>query len=170
MRTVMEATPTPVTSALALLLRQLRPQRARRLSSREVRMELASATLLGLAVAGLAIGFGARHTLPALDVVLLIGLVAACSQVRLYVGGGYGVPTQLALVPILFLLPPAAAPAMMAAGFACAAAVDIARGRAHPDRALPAIGDAWHAVGPAIVFGLAGSPSPDAGHWLLMVP
>ncbi len=167
----MEAATVTTGSALSRLLEQLRPQRTRRLSSREVRMEVASAALMALAVAGLALAFGGAHRSPhAVDVALLVAYAAACSQVRLYIGGGYAPPTLLALVPMLYLLPPAAVPVAMAAGLMAAAAVDVLRGCAHPDRLLPAIGDAWFAVGAALVFGLAGSPTPAPEHWVFMVP
>src|SRR3954468_23341379 len=96
--------PAP-TSPVERLLERLRPHRARRLSPREVRMEIASAALLGLASLAIAVVFHGTHTPSALDVSLLIMLTASLSRVKLYVGGGFGMPTQFALLPMLYLLP-----------------------------------------------------------------
>ena len=75
-------------------------------------------------------------------------LLALASRVRLYLGAGSAMPTQLVLVPMLFLLPPATVPACVAAR-AGRRRLDRrrARGRAHPERMLTGTADAWHAVG-----------------------
>ena len=39
------------------------------------------------------------------------------------------------------------------------------RRRRHPQRALISFGDAWHAVGPAVVLLAAGSPDASLEHW-----
>ena len=74
---------------------------------------------------------------------------------HLYLGAGSAVPTQLVLVPMLFLLPPAVVPACVALALVAADAVD------RPQRILASLGDAWHAVGPALVFALFGAPEPE---------
>ena len=78
----------------------------------------------------------------------LIASMAIASRVRLYIGAGSAVPTQLVLVPMLFLLPPAAVPACVAAGLVAAELFDILRRQAHPERVLTSTADAWYAVGP----------------------
>jgi diguanylate cyclase (GGDEF)-like protein len=156
------------------LLARLRPRPVRPLSRRELVMEAVSSGLLVVVVAAMALGFGSAHasghTPSPLDVAGLILLHAALSHVRLYIGGGYGVPTVLALVPMLFVLPPAAVPAAVAAGGLVATGLDLLRGRARADRLLVAVGDAWRAVGPALVFAVAGAPGPTTAHWMVLVP
>jgi HD-GYP domain-containing protein (c-di-GMP phosphodiesterase class II) len=46
---------------------------------------------------------------------------------------------------------------------------EYARGDRHPTRALAAIGDSWHAIGPVAVLAAAGVDSPDLGEWPLLL-
>jgi diguanylate cyclase (GGDEF)-like protein len=93
---------------------------------------------------------------PLLAAALAVSLAIA-SRVRLHAGAGSAAPTQLVLVPMLFLLPPAAVPACVACGLAFA-------------RRQEGLADGWKSVGPALVFAAAGSPdaAPDAWAVLLL--
>ena len=93
-----------------------------------------------------------------IDVALaLVACHAVASRVRLYVGAGYAMPTQLVLVPMLFLLPASSVPLWVACGLVLAGL-----GRhAHPERMLSSVGDAWHAVGPSLVIVAAGEPAAN---------
>src|SRR4051812_48206914 len=147
------------------LLESWRPHRPRRLTARELRVEAVTAmTLLLVALAMVALLASARE----LDLPVALALVAAhaiASRVRLYVGAGYAMPTQLVLVPMLFLLPAASVPLWVVAGLLLASLVDEVGGRAHPERTLSSIADAWHAVGPAIVRVAAGEPAAGVAAW-----
>src|SRR5205085_5902572 len=58
------------------------------------------------------------------------------------------------------------------AGFVLAKIPEARAGRVHPDRLIVAIGDAWFAVGPALVFAIAHESSPawdDGALYLLAV-
>lgn len=81
---------------------------------------------------------------------------ALASRVEFSVGAGSMVASQLVLVPMLFLLSPAQIPVAVAAGLALGALLDRFAGRAPLSRALYVGGDAWHAVGPAVVVALTG--------------
>src|SRR6185503_2933872 len=70
----------------------------------------------------------------------------------------YVFPSQLVLVPMLVLLPPASVPVLVAAGLVLARLTDLVRRRGSALRLLFAIPDAWHALGPALVLVLAGAP------------
>jgi diguanylate cyclase (GGDEF)-like protein len=99
-----------------------------------------------------------------LDVPVALGLIAGlavASRVRLYLGAGYAMPTQLLLVPMLYLLPVPLVPACVALGLALGAAV----GRPHPERLVVSVGDAWHSVGSTAVFLIAGEPAARLGDW-----
>ena len=61
---------------------------------------------------------------------------------------------------MLFLLPVALVPLCVALGFLLCAALDLARGRVHGERALLEVFSAWHALGPALVLAVAGEPAP----------
>jgi diguanylate cyclase (GGDEF)-like protein len=102
----------------------------------------------------------------ALDVPLALALVlcfAAAARVRLYVGAGYTVPTQLVLVVMLFLLPVSSVPIWVGCGMALSALYDVVLRREHPEWILTGIANGAHALGPAIVLALAGEPAAELG-------
>jgi putative nucleotidyltransferase with HDIG domain len=99
---------------------------------------------------------------------LALGLVAAyalSSRVRFYVGANYTVPTQIVLVPMLFLLPTPLVPALVALAQLVGVLPDISTRRVHPERALHAVGDSWYALAPAVILTLTGATPFDAGLW-----
>ena len=152
------------------LLQAWRPYDARRLTRRELRVEtLAAAAFVAVAAILPLVFEPVRDFDPVLAATLIVSLALA-SRVHLYVGAGSAVPTQLVLVPMLFLLPPAAVPACAALGLLLAGAVDIARRREHPERLIAGVADSWNAVGPALVFAAAGGPAaaPEAWDTLLL--
>ena len=93
-------------------------------------------------------------------VVLLLVAYAASFCLVFEVGTGLAVPTQLILVPMLFVLPVGWVPLVVAGGILLGNAWWWVRGKVHLERvALPVVG-AWHAVGPALVLGLWGERGP----------
>src|SRR4051794_12524524 len=100
----------------------------------------------------------------------LIPLYAIACRVRFYVGAGYTIPTQLVLMPMLFAFSPGLVPLAVIVGATLGRLPDVLAGRAHPDRLLLAPANAWHALGPALVFA-ATDPGPpnwgDAGIYFL---
>jgi len=117
---------------------------------------VAAATLL-LAVAGGPVPVG-----------MALGLVAGLailSRVEVALGSGFAVPTELAFVPMLFLLPPAAAPLLVAAALVLGRAVDAATGRRHLERVVSGLSDSWFSVAPALVFAAAGVDGVRAADW-----
>ncbi|MEA2330168.1 MAG: hypothetical protein QOH58_306 [Thermoleophilaceae bacterium] len=99
--------------------------------------------------------------------VALVGAYALASHIRFDVGAGFTVPTQLALVPMLLLLPPSTVPLLVLAGNLLSELPEYVRGTRHPQRALVAFGNSWHAVGPALVLMAAGDPTLGLEHWPL---
>ncbi len=142
------------------LLEESWEDRARRASRRELRSESLAAAAFALAAVSLLVVAGAPGFDPLAAGVLVAGY-AVVSRIEFPVGAGYVVPSQLVLVPMLVLLPPATVPALAAAGLFCGALLDLALRRGHPERLLFSLPDAWHAVGAALVFVAAGSPGPD---------
>ena len=103
---------------------------------------------------------------------VLAGLVAAyvlAYRLDFEVGTGSGVPTQLVLVPMLFLVPLGLVPLLVVAGITASNAVDSVRSAIHPERAALRLLDAWHSVGPVLVLGLAGEAAPSLADWPLYV-
>ena len=88
----------------------------------------------------------------------LILVYAFVSKIEFEIGTGSAVPTQLVLVPMLFVLPAALVPLCVAAGFLIAAVVDHARGRMDLRRAPTLLTSSWHSLGPAVVLAVFARP------------
>jgi len=149
-------------SAVERLLRRARPHRSRRLSRRELAVEGAAATAFIAAAAALALlATGERPFSPS-SAVVLVACYAVAARVRLYLGAGFGMPSQLVLVPMLFLLPASIVPAAVACALAAGAVTDVGLGRERAERVLTAVNDAWYAFGGALVLLAAGEPPAGA--------
>ena len=90
-------------------------------------------------------------------------------EVEFDLGSGYCVPTQVVLVPMLFALPAAWVPLMIAVALVVGRAGSFARGERHPGRAIAGLVDSWFAVGPAAVFAFGGLATPSWSDWPLLV-
>ena len=149
------------------LLEQSRERVERGLDARERRGEaVAAAAFLVAAIAVAALVPWQRP----LDLPLALTLIASyalASRIKFELGPCYTNPTQLLLVPMLFLLPSAVVPLAVAAGNLLGEAPDYLTGRRHPGRALVAVADSWYAIGPALVLGIAGAGAPDLAEWPL---
>ena len=115
-------------------------------------MEIAVAALF--LVTALTMLTGASGWDEPLSAVLLTITYALVDRVSFQLGPGFVSPTQLVFVPMLFLLPPQAVPALVAAGAIVSVAPEVVARRAHPERVIVAVADSWYAVGPAAVFAL----------------
>ncbi len=145
-------------SATERLLERSWEARERGASQRELIVD-ATAGALFVAVASAVLVLGGGLTgVRSSTAILLIAIYALVGRIEFPVGAGYVVPTQLILVPMLLILPPAVVPLAVGAGMLLGNTVDWALGRQVPRRVLSAVPDAWHAIGPAVVLVLAGSP------------
>jgi HD-GYP domain-containing protein (c-di-GMP phosphodiesterase class II) len=147
-------------------------QRARR--NRPLgRGERLSAALLGGAFAAVAVPlaiFLPSDRSPSLLVyVALIGSYIAAFRLDFEVGTGFSVPTQLLLVPMLFILPLGQVPLSVAGAIVLANLVDGARKLRHVERTLAQAGNAWHVVGPVAVLAAAGATTPRLHDWPIYV-
>ncbi|MGZ6720700.1 MAG: bifunctional diguanylate cyclase/phosphohydrolase [Solirubrobacteraceae bacterium] len=147
-------------SATERLLESSWAQRERRASRRELAVDATAAVLFAAAAGALALAGDTTGLRPGLAA-LLIAVYAVVARIEFPVGAGYVVPTQLILVPMLLMLPPAFVPVAVGIGLVLAATIDWSLGRVPPRRVLSAVPDAWHAIGPALVLVLAGSPFID---------
>jgi HD-GYP domain-containing protein (c-di-GMP phosphodiesterase class II) len=139
------------------------------LAARESLAGIGSALAFLLAAASISVLLaGDRHPSPFLVGALLVAYALA-SRIEFEVGTGSAIPTQLVFVPMLFLLPAGLVPLCVAAGLVLGNGPDYARGRAHPERALGLVASSWHAIGPALVLGLAGEPAPSWSSWPLFL-
>jgi putative nucleotidyltransferase with HDIG domain len=152
--------------------RVIEEQRARRLSRLATRDRAALVFSLGifLAVAGLLAVLLPSHRSPSVvTVALLLVAYAVAFRLDFEVGSGSAVPTQLILVPMLFVLPTGMVPLGVAAGILLGSGLEYARGTIHVERVFLRLSDSWHAVGPALVLGLAGESQPDLRRWPVYV-
>jgi HD-GYP domain-containing protein (c-di-GMP phosphodiesterase class II) len=108
------------------------------------------------------------HRSPGIAAVLvLIAAYAASFRLDFEIGSGSAVPTQLMLVPMLFVLPAGFVPLAVAAGIVLGSLDEYLRGSLHLGRVVLRVVNAWHAVGPALVLGLAVERGPRLSDWPL---
>lgn len=142
-----------------------RPARAEPPSWHEYRAELAVGLPFLVAAVALALLGDSGQTLEVGPAIVLVVAYGVLSRVRFHAGVGHTVPTQLAFVPMLFILPTQLVPLLVLLGMVVGNLPDYARGALHPGRALMLPGDAWHAIGPAVVLLAAGATTPAWGDW-----
>lgn len=133
--------------------------RSRLVARRELLAEGLGAALF--LVLGAVLWAGSAAHPPSGIAVLLVGLLAGLSRIRFPVGVGYVAPTQLVLVPMLLILPPATVPLLAAGGLVLGALGALAVRRNQPERVLFSLGDAWYTAGPAGMLMAAGF---EGGH------
>jgi HD-GYP domain-containing protein (c-di-GMP phosphodiesterase class II) len=155
---------TPTTAELdpeaGGLIEDARARATERLAGRDSRSTLLGALgFMAVAVPFALLSPTERSVSPGV-LVLLVVAYSLAARVEFEVGSGFAVPTQVVFVPMLFVLPVGLVPLCVAVGFLLCSAPDFARGRVHGERALLEVFSAWHALGPAIVLGLAGEPAP----------
>ena len=100
--------------------------------------------------------------------VLVVAYVATC-RAKFDIADGYTVPTELVLVPMLFLLPTPVVPLVVSLSWALGRLLDYASGETSIHRAFHVFGDCWHAVGPALVLVLAGAQVFSWDDWPIYV-
>jgi diguanylate cyclase (GGDEF)-like protein len=155
-------------SAAERLLEDTWEDRSRRLSRRELVTEVIAGALFVACALALLLAPGGTAGFDPAVAAALAALYVLVSFVEFPVGAGYAAPTQLVLVPMLVLLPPASVPPLVAGGYALARLFDWARGNGSSQRVLFSIADAWFALGPALVLVLAGSRELALGDWKLL--
>ena len=99
----------------------------------------------------------------------LVAVYAVMARVRFPIGHGFTIPTELVLVPMLFLVPAGTVPLLVAAGMLLGSLPEYLSGDRHPSRVLVGVGDAWHSVGPAAVIAAAGLNEPQLADWPILL-
>ncbi len=134
--------------------------------------ELAAIAIVGipfLVAAVLLAATSGSGDVDTLDVVLFVVAAAVMGHLEFETGAGSLVPTQLIFVPMLFVLPPAIVPLVVLAGLVLADVPDVVAGRLHPQRLVAVAGNAWFALGPAVLFVVGDISEPGSGR-LAAVP
>jgi HD-GYP domain-containing protein (c-di-GMP phosphodiesterase class II) len=135
-----------------------------RLSQRERVTHLTSAITFSVAATVLALSASESHQ-PWLLLVLFAASVAVASRVELEVGSGFTTPVELVIVPMLFALPPAEVPIVVALGLICGQLPDYVRRRVPLQRVLVSTGNAAYTLAPASVFVFADGRASGADEW-----
>jgi putative nucleotidyltransferase with HDIG domain len=149
------------------LTEERRALRLSRLAIRERRSLLVSVGLF-LAVAILMTAAIPTDRAPgSVTIAVLVAVYALAFRLDFEIGAGSAVPTQLVLVPMLFVLPTGIVPIAVAAGVVLGSLTEYAGGALHFERVFMRLVNCWHAVGPAAVLALAGEPEPNLSHWPL---
>ena len=138
------------------------------LPARELRAELACGALLVAAVATLALAAPSARTLQPIVALGLIAAFAVAQRVQFEVGIGYTVPSQLVMMPMLILAPPALVPLLVAAGLLIGRLPSYLRRDVHLSRVAFVLPDAFYAVGPALVMAALGPARVGLDDWPLL--
>jgi HD-GYP domain-containing protein (c-di-GMP phosphodiesterase class II) len=139
------------------------------LRGRELAVEAAAAAAFVAVAVLMAILVPAERAFDPPLAVALVATYALLARVRFPIGYGFTIPTQVVLVPMLFLLPLGSVPLLVAAGMVLGSAPDFVRRERHPSRVLAVVGDAWHSVGPVAVLGAAATTTPELGSWPVLL-
>ena len=141
------------------LLAESRGRMPRAVAARERRAEAAVGGAFVIAAVLIAVLASTDRSFDATAAVLATLSLAIASLVVFEVGSLHTMPTQVAFVPMLFVLPPELVPLFVLAALLIGKIVDAVGGRLAPGRIFMAAGDSWFAVGPALVLAAAGAPA-----------
>jgi HD-GYP domain-containing protein (c-di-GMP phosphodiesterase class II) len=158
---------TSLDPAQQRVIEEQRGRRLNRVAKRERLSIFVSAGAFLAAAVALAVVLPSDRSPGLVAGLLLVAVYALAFELHFEIGTGSAVPTQLVLVPMLFVLPAGLVPLAVAAGIVLASLIEYARGSLHLDRVFMRLVNCWHAIGPALVIGLAGEPVPNLGHWPL---
>jgi len=149
------------------LIEQSRVRALRRLGERDFRASFILAVGFLVTACAMALLLPAGRSPGLWTIVVLVAAYAITSRVEFEVGTGAVVPTQLILVPMLFLVPVGTVPLLVALGLCLGRAAAFISRKLPPDRILLLFVNSWHSVGPALVLGLAGADPASWDHWPL---
>jgi HD-GYP domain-containing protein (c-di-GMP phosphodiesterase class II) len=99
---------------------------------------------------------------------LLVAAYALVSTVEFEIGNASAIPTQLVFVPMLFLLPPASVPPLVALALILGVLPRLRTGMP-PGRLAVQLTSALHTLGPATVFAIAGAPPARESSWPILL-
>ena len=130
----------------------------------ERRVDLAMAAAFLVAATGLALAAPPAPVAAGTAVALVLAL-AVLSRVEIDLALGFAVPTELAVVPMLFLLPPGVVPLLVGVALVLTRIVDALTGPRHLERIARGFCDAWFSLAPATVFVLGSVDGVHAADW-----
>jgi putative nucleotidyltransferase with HDIG domain len=128
-----------------------------RADGRERKVEAGMATAFLVVALAMALATSSPRSLDLETLLFLVVAYVIACRAKFDIADGYTVPTELVLVPMLFLLPTQIVPLVVSVSWALGRLIDYATGGTNVARAFHVFGDCWHAVGPALVLIAAGS-------------
>src|SRR2546423_5553223 len=150
--------------------RVIEEQRARRLH-RLARRELTSVVVFSggflAAAVSLAVLVPSQRHPGWIAALVLVAAYGAAFRLDFEIGTGSAIPTELILVPMLFVLPVGLVPLAVAGGIVAGSLEECHRGLLRPGRIPMRLMIAWHAVGPVLVFAIVGERGPRLSDWPL---
>ena len=150
-------------------LQETRARRSVRLGTRDFWASFAlGATFLATAIL-LATQLDSARTPHVALVAALVAAYAVLYRVEFEIGSGLAVQTQLAFVPMLFLLPLGFVPLAVAAGIMLGNVVEHLEGKIRLERIFVRLANSWHAIGPVLVLAAAGEAAPALRQWPVYV-
>ena len=163
MTTAASTAPAGLDPAAEEQLAQRRSRASTRLRSRSRRSALF--ILVGFAggAATLAVTVHSPRSPSVLTSLTLLAAYVVAANVQFEVRTLLALPTQLVLVPMLFLLPLGYVPLFVAAGLLIARLPELVR--VSPDRALLVAPNSAHSLGPVAILALAGQTTPSLRDW-----
>ncbi len=148
-------------------LADTRRRAAETMARRELRVELCVDAAF-LAVVGLLFVLGSPQPLHPLAAVLSVAVMCVAIRVSFETPFGFTVASQLAFVPMLFCIPTALVPLVMAAVMFALVLPPVLSGQAPKTRLLRSLANSWFSVGPVLVFAISGVRPGAAGPLVLL--
>jgi putative nucleotidyltransferase with HDIG domain len=147
------------------LIERGRDLTAQPLAGRERKGEMVAAAGFLLCAVAMALLLDADRAFSLPLACTLVGAHVLAARIKFEVGAGFTVPTQLVLVPMLFLLPTPVVPLLVALGNLLGDLPDYLRGKRHPQRAIIALADSWYSLAPAFVLVAFDAQTPHIEDW-----
>src|SRR3954453_2903570 len=146
------------------LIAEARERRPQPMPARErkVAVGMAVAYLAAAAAVGAAVAPGDRSLHPG-TVVALVLIAALTMRAQFEIGPGVASPAALAIVPMFFLAPLHLVPLLVPLSQVISRIPDFVTKRAHVDRWMYSLADAWPILGPVLILGVfaPGPPTED---------
>ncbi|HKO38525.1 MAG TPA: HD-GYP domain-containing protein [Solirubrobacterales bacterium] len=157
-------TANPATTPEQLFARG-RSRELSRAEGRERSVERVAGAAFLVVALGMAVFLDSPRPLEVAPLLVLVAAYVIACQAKFDIADGYTVPTELVLVPMLFLLPTPVVPLVVSLSWALGRLIDYASGRTSVRRAFHVFGDCWHAVGPALVIVAFGAQAFSWDAW-----
>jgi serine phosphatase RsbU (regulator of sigma subunit) len=156
---------SPGGERLLLLARKRHSGQASRLLITEAGM----AAIFIAAAGGLAAASSSARPFSAWALAVTVATYLIAGRVQYPVGSAWTAPTQLAFVPMLFVLPTPIVPLIVAVCSVADRLPQLIAGSASPTRLLARVGDSFYAIGPALVLVLFHSQSFSWQRWPVLL-